>query len=264
MEESILQRISELRKQDMTYQGIADLFNSENMPTSTGKGKWDKRTIQRALEQSDKDITLKQLRKEFDDMILQNQAYQGEISERDSLISQLNRTIEDLTTRLANSVPRSPNHFEGWTLVKGADGKLRAFKKFSGKTVAVYIGKEFTPEIARKKIAEMTARIKIGTSVTLLPKKGRKPKAKPETPPSSCAFPFESRLRVLCSANRTYRIDRVRSAFPEMDKGYFDLEMKALADQKKIELLHGDPSDCNPDELIRIGDRLFVNFEWRA
>lgn len=263
MEESILQRISDLRNQGMSYQGIADVFNSENMPTSSGKGKWDKRTIQRALEQSDKDITIKQLRKEVDDMSLQLQAYSGEITERDSLISQLNRTIADLQEKLANSVPKNPNHFEGWTLVKGADGKTRAFKKFSGKTIAVYIGKEFDADVARRKIAEMTARIKIGTSVTLLPKRGRKPKAKPETHQSSCAFPFESRLRVLCPVNRTYRLDTVRAQFPDMERAYFDLEMKSLADARKIELLAGDASDCNPDDLIRIGDRLYVNFEWR-
>ncbi len=262
MEENILQRISELRKQGMTYQEIADLFNSENMPTSTGKEKWDKRTIQRALEQSDKNVTVNQLRKENNDMSLQIQAYQSEIAERDSLISQLNRTIEDLTARLANSVPKNPNHFEGWTIVHGQDGKVRLFKKFAGKNIGVYVGKTFDPETARKKIAEMTARIKPG--VVLLPKKrGRKPKAKPETPHSSCAFPFESRLRVLCPPPRTYRIDAVRSAFPDMDKAHFDLEIKSLADQKKIELLAGDASDCNPDELIRIGDRLYVNFEWR-
>ena len=262
MKEIALQRITELRNQGMSYQGIADIFNSENMPTSSGKGKWDKRTIQRALEQSDKDITIKQLRKEVDDMSLQLQTYSGEIAERDSLISQLNRTIADLQEKLANSVPKNPNNFEGWTLTKDQTGKYRAYKKFAGKNIGVYIGKVFTPEIAREKIAEITARIKQG--YTLSPKRGRKPKAKPGTPSSLCAFPFESRLRVLCPAPRTYRLDAVRKAFPDMERAYFDPEMKSLADQKKIELLAGDASDCNPDDLIRIGDRLYVNFEWRA
>ena len=262
MDQEILRRISELRKQGMTYQEIADLFNSENLPTSTGKGKWDKRTIQRALEQSDNDITIKQLRKENEDMSVQIQTYNSEIAERDSLISRLNRTIEDLKERLANSIPKNPNNFEGWTRVH-TGGIHRIFRKFNGKTVGIHIGKEWDEDKARKKIEDVTARLK--PTMTLLPKKrGRRPKAQPEAQPaSSCAFPFESRLRVLCPPPRTYRLDAVRKAFPETERALFDPEMKSLADQKKIELLSGDPSDCNPDDLIRIGDRLYVNFEWR-
>lgn len=260
-----------LRKEGLSFDKIADRLNADGIPTLSGDGKWEGRTIQRKLKEYEHELTIKQLRKDVDNMSLQLQAYQNELSQKDSVINGLTETIESLKKQLANSVPKNPNSFtvetedgkpENWTLARGTDGKMRAFRKIYGKTVGVYIGKEFTPEIAREKIAEFRTRLKPG--VIVLPKRGRKPKAKPGTPSSLCAFPFESRLRVLCPVNRTYRLDVVRAQFPDMERAYFDLEMKSLADQKKIELLHGDPSDCNPDELIRIGDRLFVNFEWRA
>jgi len=266
---NILQRAFELKQQGASYQEIADRFNSEGIPTFSGSGKWDKRTIQRKLEQYEKDLkigqselTVRQLQEESEAMALQIEAYKREIAEKDAVIYGLNRTIEDLNTKLADSRPKNPNNFEGWTLTKASDGVYRLFKKFSGKNIGIYIGREFTPEIARHKIEETKARIKPG--VVLMPlKRGRKPKVGKQESPSLPDIPFETRLRVLCPANRTYRLDTVRGAFPDMQHEDFDREMLALAGEQKIELTGGDPRECNPADLIKDGRILYVNFEWR-
>jgi|GEM_PF-3507552 len=257
----ILQKIADLRKQDMTFQEIADRFNSESIPTLSGTGKWDKRTIQRKLEQYEHELSVKQKEKEFETMSLQIQEYERAISEKDAVIFGLNRTIEELTGQLANSRPKNPNNFEGWTVTKSpADHKYRIFKKFAGKNIGVYVGKEFDPDTVRLKIAETTARVK--QSVVLIPKKrGRKPKAGSESP-SLPVIPFETRLRVLCPPNRTYRLDTVRSAFPDLQHEDFDKALLALAGQHKIELLGGDPRECNPADLIKDSGITYVNFQW--
>ncbi len=256
-----------LKSQGMSYKEIADKFNAEGVPTLSGRGRWDKRSIQRKLESiTDENITVKYSQEDIDNMLAKIDTYESQISEKNAVIAGLNSVIEGLKKQLAGTRPLGKGHFEGWSVTQ-SKGVYRAFKKISGKMIGIHLGKTFDPETARKKIAEVTERIR--PSIVLMPKKrGRSGvKAVREehgTPSSLCAFPFESRLRVLCPVNRTYRLDTVRSAFPDMDKTYFDLEMKSLADQKKIELLHGDPSQCSADDLIRIGDRLYVNFEWRV
>jgi len=173
----------ELQKQGVSLQKIVDKLNADGIPTVTGHGKWNKGTVSKQLKRyemitdkqiqevkevlpnKDNDMTVKQ--KELENMTLQLQTYQHEIAERDAIIA-------DLNMKLANSVPKNPNSFEGWTIVK-SEKYVRIFKKFSGKTIGAYVGKEFDADIARRKIAEMTARLK--TSVTLIPKRrGRKPK----------------------------------------------------------------------------------------
>ncbi len=263
MNENILQKMIELRNQGMTFQAIADKLNADSIPTFSGKGKWDKRTIQRKLEQSEKELTVKQLQKECENMSLQLQTYQSEIAERDSVIYGLNKTIEILKEQLAKSLPKNPNNFEGWSVTKNPDGFYRMFRKFSGKTIGIHIGREFDPEKARRKIAEMNERIKPG--VILLPKKrGRKSQIRTqEKPLSLCAIPFEIRLRSVCPDNRTYRIDKVRALFPDMNHQAFNQALTEVAESKKIELLSGDPRECNPDDLLSVNNILYVNFEWR-
>jgi len=257
----ILQRAFELKNQSMSYQEIADRFNSEGIPTFSGRGEWDKRTIQRKIEQYEKDLIIKQLKKESQNMTLQLQTYQKQLAEKDAIIYGLNNQLESLKEQLANSRPKNPNNFEGWTVTKNADGVYRMFRKFSGKTIGIHIGRDFDPEKARRKISEMTERIKPG--VTLIPKKrGRKPKAGSESP-SLPAIPFETRLRVLCPVNRTCRLDTVRSAFPDLSHDAFDNALIALAGEHKIELLGGDPRECNPADLIKDSWITYVNFEWR-
>ena len=258
----------QLKAQGMSYGEIADKFNAEGMPTLSGRGKWDKRTIQRKLESiTDKNITVKYSQEDIENILSKIETYENQLVENNTVIAGLNSVIEGLKKQLAGSRPLGKGHFEGWSVTQ-SKGVYRAFKKISGKMIGIHLGKTFDPEIARKKIAEVTERIR--PAIVLIPKKGKRTvvktvkKEKPGTPSSLCAFPFESRLRVLCPAPRTYRLDAVRKAFPETERALFDPEMKSLADARKIELLAGDASDCNPDDLIRIGDRLYVNFEWRA
>jgi len=81
------------------------------------------------------------------------------------------------------------------------------------------------------------------------------------------AFRFEDSLRLCCpEQRRTYRLDKVRLRFNGMQKSEFDRNMLSLASQYKIELVGGDPRECDMDALIRddVMGITYVNFEWRA
>ena len=62
--------------------------------------------------------------------------------------------ILELEFRLRKYEPKpgeGPHRIDGWNVIKSG-GYFRIFKKFKGKTHAIYIGKKLDEEVARKKI----------------------------------------------------------------------------------------------------------------
>jgi FtsZ-binding cell division protein ZapB len=146
-------------------------------------------------------------------------------------------------------------NINGWT-VRNRKGYLELFKKIVGKSYSVYWCKEGKRDVDRAirltSAKEKEVRDRLGIKTEVREVLGKQ------------TVSFENRLRaVFPDENRTYRLDKVRAQFPNMDKSEFDIQMIALAGELKIELLAGDQRECNPDNLIADGNRLFVNFEWR-
>ena len=183
------------------------------------------------------------------------QSLERELIEKDAVIL-------NLRSQLERSTPLSGNNIAGWTL-KESGGYYRAFRTIAGKVHGVYIGKTADPEIVKSKVSAKEKELENKGCLLIKQKAGRKPNqielpVKPIKQES-----FQERLRAVCPDDRTYRLDKVRAQFPDMDKSGFDRQMIALAGELKIELLAGDQRECNPDDLITDGNRLFVNFEWR-
>ncbi len=77
----------------------------------------------------------------------------------------------------------------------------------------------------------------------------------------------EKRLKIATlrlESRKTHRIDRLRSA-ADMNPDEFDQALSELAREQKIELLGGDTSAMDEEQirnLIKAGDTLFVNIIW--
>lgn len=180
--------------------------------------------------------------------------YESEINRLGSELAIANQKIQELRDKQTFLKPKSesemPVNFMGWTTCKSGD-YVRMFRKFSGKMKAIYVGKEWNEDAAREKIAAFESKQKPQSELFA----GTECKSCQHQPE------FESRLRSVCPETvRTYRLDTVAGHFPDCD---FSREMIALAEQKRIELLAGDPSQCDTSKLIQYRGRMYVNFEWR-
>jgi hypothetical protein len=77
----------------------------------------------------------------------------------------------------------------------------------------------------------------------------------------------EKRLKIATlrlESRKTHRIDRLRSV-AGMNSDEFDKALSELAREQKIELLGGDTSAMDEEQignLIKAGDTLFVNIIW--
>lgn len=181
--------------------------------------------------------------------------YESEISRLGSELAVANQKIQELRDKQTflklESESGMPKNFMGWTVQKRHDGRgINLFRKVSGKLRALYVGKEWNESDARNKIAAFEQKQKPQSELF-----GTECKSCHHQPE------FEHRLRSVCPETvRTYRLDTVAGHFPDCA---FGTEMIALAEQKRIELLAGDPSQCDVSKLISYRGRMYVNFEWR-
>ena len=194
--------------------------------------------------------------------------YDSEINRLGSDLSIANQTIQELrdkqsflsvddTVRGKLGVPK--NH-AGWTTQVNGLGYIRLFRKMSGKQHSIYVGKAWNTETVDKKIAEYQEK-----KIEQLKFAIRKDTD--EQLPVPLAHTFEDSLRMCCpEQRRTYRLDKVRLRFPLMQKSEFNRNMLGLASEYKIELVGGDPRECDMESLIRDTEMniTYVNFEWRA
>jgi len=192
--------------------------------------------------------------------------YESEITRLGSELAAANQTMQELSDKQSflsvESVVESeiPKNYKGWTTQTDQRGYIRLFKKMSGKLHQFYFGRNWDASVADRKIGEYTEknldRLKFAIR-----------KDADEQLPVPMAFRFEDSLRLCCpEQRRTYRLDKIRQRFPGMQKSEFDRNMLSLASQYKIELVGGDPRECDMDALIRddVMGITYVNFEWRA
>ena len=185
-----------------------------------------------------------------------NNFYESEITRLGSELAKANQRIQELHDKQTFLKPESesavPKNFMGWTVGKRSDGRgYNIYRKFSGKLSGLYIGKEWNADDARNKIAAFESKQKPQSELF----------AGSECKSCRHQVPFESRLRAVCPETvRTYRLDTVAKSFHDYD---FSREMIALAEQKRIELLAGDASQCDVSKLVQYRGRMYVNFEWR-
>lgn len=185
-----------------------------------------------------------------------NNFYESEITRLGSELAKANQRIQELHDKQTFLKPESesavPKNFMGWTVGKRSDGRgYNIYRKIAGKLHGLYIGKEWNADDARNKIAAFESKQKPQSELF----------AGSECKSCQHQVPFESRLRAVCPETvRTYRLDTVAKSFHDYD---FSREMIALAEQKRIELLAGDPSQCDVSKLVQYRGRMYVNFEWR-
>ena len=182
--------------------------------------------------------------------------YESEISRLGSELAVANQKIQELRDKQTflklESESGMPKNFMGWTVQKRHDGRgINLFRKVSGKLRALYVGKEWNESDARNKIAAFEQKQKPQSELFA----GTECKSCQHQPE------FEHRLRSVCPETvRTYRLDTVAGHFPDCN---FSREMIGLAEERKIQLLAGDPSQCDTSKLISYRGRMYVNFEWR-
>lgn len=182
--------------------------------------------------------------------------YESEITRLGSELAIANQRLQELQDKQLFIKPESesgvPKNFNGWTVGKRSDGRgYNIYRKIAGKLHGLYIGKEWNADDARNKIAAFESKQKQQSDLF------------PVSECKSCQHQpeFESRLRQVCPETiRTYRLDTVAGNFPDCN---FGSEMIALAEQKRIELLAGDASQCDVSKLVQYRGRMYVNFEWR-
>ncbi len=194
--------------------------------------------------------------------------YESEIARLGSDLSIANQTIQELRDKQSFlSVDESlrgklgvPKNYNGWTTQVNGLGYIRLFKKFSGKQHSLYIGKSWDTDVVDEKIANHEEKKIAQLKFTIR-------KDADEQLPVPLSVRFEDSLRLCCPEQRmTYRLDKVRLRFPSMQKAEFDRNMLSLAAEYKIELVGGDPRECEMDTLIRDDEMriTYVNFEWRV
>jgi len=195
--------------------------------------------------------------------------YESEITRLGSELAAANQTIHELRDKQTFLQPELvmvtqndgvPKNYKGWTTQTDQRGYIRLFKKMSGVLHQFYFGRNWDAEKADKKIAAYTEKNLDRLKFVIR-------KDADEQLPVPMAFRFEDSLRLCCpEQRRTYRLDKVRLRFNGMQKSEFDRNMLSLASQYKIELVGGDPRECDMDALIRddVMGITYVNFEWRA
>jgi hypothetical protein len=197
------------------------------------------------------------------------QQYHNETGRLGKELAIANQTIHELRDKQTFLQPELvmvtqndgvPKNYKGWTTQTDQRGYIRLFKKMSGVLHQFYFGRNWDAEKADKKIAAYTEKNLDRLKFVIR-------KDADEQLPVPMAFRFEDSLRLCCpEQRRTYRLDKVRLRFNGMQKSEFDRNMLSLASQYKIELVGGDPRECDMDALIRddVMGITYVNFEWRA
>ena len=181
--------------------------------------------------------------------------YEPKLTDAMNRLSVANQMVHELQDKQVFIKPESesdiPKNFMGWTIGKRTDGRgYNIYRKVAGKLHGLYIGKEWNADYARNKIAAFEAKQKPQSDLF----------AGSECKTCQHQVPFESRLRSVCPETiRTYRLDTVAGHFTDCD---FGREIIGLAESKRIELLAGDPSQCDVSKLIQYRGRMYVNFEW--
>jgi hypothetical protein len=195
--------------------------------------------------------------------------YESEITRLGSELAAANQTIQELRDKQTFLQPELvmvtqsngvPKNYKGWTTQTDPRGYIRMFKKMSGKLHQFYLGRNWDTEKVDEKITVYNEKNLYRLKFVIR-------KDADEQLPVPMAPRFEDSLRMCCpEQRRTYRLDKVRMRFNGMQKSEFDRNMLSLAAEYKIELVGGDPRECDMDSLIRDAELgiTYVNFEWRV